>query len=365
MTELDPELLAAMKPHLTNVSVGMPEEIRKVHQNSASAFLYLLLSLGSQSFPGCLYTLRSTIPIGAGLGSSASICVCLAAALLLQIRTLSGPHPDQPADEARLQIERINRWAFVGEMCIHGNPSGVDNTVATQGKAVVFQRTDYTKPPRVKPLWNFPELPLLLVDTRQPKSTAAEVAKVAALKKAQPEITESILNAIDKVSMGAAELIARDDFDSTTTESLEELGKLMTINHGLLNALGVSHPRLERIRELVDHENMGWTKLTGAGGGGCAITLLRPGESEERKQKLEASLDAEGYVTFETTLGCDGVGVLWPAILKNGHDDDYGGDEIDQDKFLNANGIEGVEELVGVQGDNDDRDAWKFWQVED
>lgn len=365
MTELDPELLAAMKPHLTNVSVGMPEEIRKVHQNSASAFLYLLLSLGSQSFPGCLYTLRSTIPIGAGLGSSASICVCLAAALLLQIRTLSGPHPDQPADEARLQIERINRWAFVGEMCIHGNPSGVDNTVATQGKAVVFQRTDYTKPPRVKPLWNFPELPLLLVDTRQPKSTAAEVAKVAALKKAQPEITESILSAIDKVSMGAAELIARDDFDSTTTESLEELGKLMTINHGLLNALGVSHPRLERIRELVDHENMGWTKLTGAGGGGCAITLLRPGESEERKQKLEASLDAEGYVTFETTLGCDGVGVLWPAILKNGHDDDYGGDEIDQDKFLNANGIEGVEELVGVQGDNGDRDAWKFWQVED
>lgn len=365
VTELDLELLAAMKPHLTTVSLGMPEEIRKVHQNSASAFLYLLLSLGSKSFPGCLYTLRSTIPIGAGLGSSASICVCLAAALLLQIRTLSGPHQDQPSDEARLQIERINRWAFVGEMCIHGNPSGVDNTVATQGKAVVFQRTDYSKPPRVKPLWNFPELPLLLVDTKQPKSTAAEVAKVAALRKAQPEITESILNAIDKVSIGAAELIARDDFDSTTAESLEELGKLMTINHGLLNALGVSHPRLERIRELVDHENIGWTKLTGAGGGGCAITLLRPGVPEERRKQLEDSLQSEGYVTFETTLGCDGVGVLWPAILKNGVEDDYGGDEIDHEKFLNAEGIEGVEELVGVQGDNGDRDAWKFWQVED
>lgn len=364
VTALDPELLAAIKPHLQDISPETSEETRKVHQNSATAFLYLLLSLGSQSFPGCLYTLRSTIPIGAGLGSSASICVCLAAALLLQIRTLSGPHPDQPADESRLQIERINRWAFVGEMCIHGNPSGVDNTVATQGKAVVFQRTDYTKPPRVKPLWNFPELPLLLVDTRQPKSTAAEVAKVATLKKAQPEITESILNAIDKVSMGAAELIAQDDFDSSKVESLEELGKLMTINHGLLNALGVSHPRLERIRELVDHENMGWTKLTGAGGGGCAITLLRPGESEERKRKLEKSLDAEGYVTFETTLGCDGVGVLWPAVLKNGHDDEFG-DEIDQEKFLNADGISGVEELVGVQGDNGDRDAWKFWQVED
>jgi mevalonate kinase len=365
VTELDPELLAAMKPHLRDVSLGMPDDVRKVHQNSATAFLYLLLSLGSQSFPGCLYTLRSTIPIGAGLGSSASICVCLAAALLLQIRTLSGPHPDQPADEARLQIERINRWAFVGEMCIHGNPSGVDNTVATQGKAVVFQRTDYSKPPKVKPLWNFPELPLLLVDTKQPKSTAAEVAKVAKLKELQPEITESILNAIDKVSEGAAELIARDDFDSTKSASLEELGKLMTINHGLLNALGVSHPRLERIRELVDHEGIGWTKLTGAGGGGCAITLLRPDVTEDRMRRLEDSLDSEGYVKFETTLGCDGVGVLWPALLKNGVEDDNGGDEIDQEKFLNADGIEGVESLVGVQGDDGDRDAWKFWQVED
>jgi mevalonate kinase len=365
VTSLDPELVAALKPHLVNISPDAPDDVRKVHQNSASAFLYLLLSLGSQSFPGCLYTLRSTIPIGAGLGSSASIAVCLAAALLLQIRTLSGPHPDQPADEARLQVERINRWAFVGEMCIHGNPSGVDNTVATQGKGVVFQRTDYTKPLKVKPLWNFPELPLLLVDTKQPKSTAAEVAKVGALKKKHPQITDSILEAIDKVSEGAAEMITRDDFDPEDLSSLEDLGKLMTINHGLLVALGVSHPRLERIRELVDHEGIGWTKLTGAGGGGCAITLLKPGVSHEQMKHLEDTLDEEGYERFETTLGCDGVGVLWPAVLKNGAEDELGGDEIDQDKFLNADGIEGVEELVGVSGENGDREAWKFWRVED
>jgi mevalonate kinase len=365
VTELDPELVAAMKPHLANVSLHEPDEVRKVHQNTASCFLYIFLSLGSQGFPGCLYTLRSTIPIGAGLGSSASISVCLASALLLQIRTLSGPHPDQPAEEARLQIERINRWAFVGEMCIHGNPSGVDNTVSTQGKGVVFQRTDYAKPPKVKPLWNFPELPLLLVDTRQAKSTAAEVAKVAKLRKEHPQITESILNAIDKVSEGAAQLIAQDDFDPQELSSLEQLGKLMTINHGLLVALGVSHPRLERIRELVDHEGIGWTKLTGAGGGGCAITLLKNNLSHERMERLNKTLKEEGYQKFEATLGCDGVGVLWPAVLKNGTEDDEGGEEIDQEKFLGADGIEGVEELVGVHGESGDRDAWKFWRVED
>ena len=355
-----------MKPHLASVSDDSSEDVRKVHQNSASAFLYLFLSLGSQSLPGCIYTLRSTLPVGGGLGSSASITVCLAGALLLQLRTLSGPHPDQPAEEARLQVERINRWAFVGELCIHGNPSGVDNTVATQGKAVIFQRSDYAKPPTVKPLWNFPELPLLLVDTKQAKSTAMEVAKVAALKREHPEITESIMNAIDKVTESAASFIAEDGFDSQEIASLEKLGKLMTLNHGLLVALGVSHPRLDRIRELVDHEGLGWTKLTGAGGGGCAITLLKPGIAEDRMRRLEKTLLDEGYRKFETTLGCDGVGVLWPAVLKNGSgEDDAGGDEIDQEKFLNAEGIEGVEELVGVHGESGDREAWKFWKVED
>ncbi|EKD14129.1 uncharacterized protein L3040_007871 [Drepanopeziza brunnea f. sp. 'multigermtubi'] len=366
VTELDPELVAAMKPHLAGVSFDAPDEVRKVHQNSASAFLYLFLSLGSPSFPGSIYTLRSTIPIGGGLGSSASICVCLAASLLLQLRTLSGPHPDQPFEEARLQVERINRWAFVGEMCIHGNPSGVDNTVASQGKAVVYRRSDYAKPPDVQPLWNFPELPLLVVDTKQPKSTAFEVAKVATLKRTHPHITESVIHSIDMVSEGARELISHENFDSQELSSLEQLGKLMTINHGLLVALGVSHPRLERIRELVDHEGIGWTKLTGAGGGGCAIALLKPEIPRERMRQLEDTLEEEGYNQFVTTLGCDGVGVLWPAVLKNGSEDDLGGEEIDQDKFLNADGIEGVEALVGVHGElGEDREAWKFWRVED
>ncbi|TVY82949.1 Mevalonate kinase [Lachnellula suecica] len=350
VTSLDQDLIEAIQPHLENVSEGAPDDIRKVHKNSASCFLYLLLSLGSPTFNGCLYTLRSTIPIAAGLGSSASISVCISAALLLQIRTLSGPHPDQPAEEGRMQIERVNHWAFVGEMCIHGTPSGVDNTVATQGKAVVFQRSELNKPPNVKPLWNFPELPLLLVNTKTARSTKTEVEKVKQLKVEHPQITESILHAIGKVTDGARQIIEHEDFDSEELSSLEEVGKLMTINHGLLVALGVSHPRLERIRELVDHEGIGWTKLTGAGGGGCAITLLKPGVTRDRVLRLEKTLDDEGYEKFETTVGCDGVGVLWPAVLKNGIEDDEGGEEIDQEKFLNAEGIDGVEELVGVRG---------------
>ncbi len=415
VTSLDQDLLDAIQPHLASVSLSKSEHERKVHQASALSFLYLFLSLGSQKFPGCVYTLRSTIPIGAGLGSSGSIGVCMSTALLLQLRTLSGPHPDQPAEEARLQVERINRWAFVAEMCIHGNPSGVDNTVSTQGKAVFFQRADYTKPPLVRPLWNFPELPLLLVDTRQPKSTKFEVAKVARLKKEMPDVVGHILNAIDNVSRSATTAIeasvtataadnssssgSGSDSDSdtgseadttaqqhtngssksngkagaedggapnaaaTSQDQLTRIGELMAINHGLLCALGVSHPRLERVRELVDHEGIGYTKLTGAGGGGCSITLMKPGVPRAKVVKLEQQLEKEGYQQFVTTLGGDGVGVLWPAVLRNGMDEDEeGGMEIDVEKFLNAEGNDGVERLVGVEGGGGEREGWKFWR---
>lgn len=361
VTTLDPELVQAIQPHLSTVSPNAAPEKRKIHQGAATTFLYLFLSLGTQSFPGSIYTLRSTIPIGAGLGSSASISVCLSTALLLQIRTLAGPHEDQPPDEAKVQLERINRWAFVGEMCLHGNPSGVDNTVSTGGKAVLFKRTDYTKPPTVTPLRNFPELPLLLVNTRQTRSTLKEVAKVGALKKSMPVVTDLILSAIDRVTESAHELISSPRFDENDPQTAEVLGTLMNINHGLLVSLGVSHPRLDRIRELVDEVGIGWTKLTGAGGGGSAITLLKPNTASGRLRELEGKLDAENFERFETTLGGDGVGVLWPAVLRHeGVDEEEGGEEIDQDKFLEAEGEDGVEQLVGAGGDNK---GWKFWRV--
>lgn len=386
VTSLDEDLVTALQPHIHPISPSLPPEKRKIHQAAASTFLYLFLSLGAPTSPACIYTLRSTLPIGAGLGSSASIAVCIASALLLQARALSGPHPDQPSPEAAAQLERINRWAFVGEMLIHGNPSGVDNTVATNGRAVLFQRTDYSQPPSVQILRKFPELPLLLVDTNQPKSTAAEVAKVAALKKAHPVVTEHLLNAIDSVTRSAHSLITAEDFDAKSSAAVRALGELASVNHGLLTALGVSHPRLERLRYLVEEAGVGWTKLTGAGGGGCAITFLKGGERSERDERskqneqaeqierdehtgtepnnnhtndtnqynlpaLEIKLLKENFAKYTTTLGGDGVGVLYPAVV--------GGIEIDQEVFLRAEGREGVEKLVGG---GVGRVGWGFWR---
>ena len=360
VTSLDQELVDAMQPHIDGVSSHLSGEKKKIHQSAASSFLYLYLCLSNPNAPACSYALRSTLPIGAGLGSSASTCVCISAALLKQIQVLSGPHEDQPQEEVETQIERINRWAFVGELCIHGNPSGVDNTVSTRGKAVLFKRTDYSKPPTVTPVPDFPELPLLLINTKQQRSTATEVAKVGAMKKKHPELTEAALDSIDRVTVSAHKLITSSDFNADSGASLEELGDHFRINHGLLVSLGVSHPKLEHIRELVDYAGIGWTKLTGAGGGGCAITLLKPDASAEAVAELEKKFEEAGFQQYKTTLGGDGVGILYPAVLQNGTDEE-GGEEIDQQKFLDAKNEEAIEDLVGV-GVHERREQWKFWR---
>lgn len=115
------------------------------------------------------------------------------------------------------------------------------------------------------------------------------------------------------------------------------------MNHHLLCALGVSHSSLNAV--VAASEERGFAcKLTGAGGGGCAITLLPskhpqslplslpsshtsgiappipailPADTETdldpatcNKRDLEGALKALGYDTFESALA--GQGVLWP-----------------------------------------------------
>ncbi|KAH9205289.1 hypothetical protein DL95DRAFT_430064 [Leptodontidium sp. 2 PMI_412] len=275
VNSLDPELLDAIIPHAEAVSKNLPEKQRKIHVRSATAFLYLFLSLGSPD----------------------------------------RPHPDQPAGEAEVQIERINRWAFVGELCIYGDP--VENS---------------SGPSSVTPLITFPKLPLLLVDIQQPRSTATQVENVRALKHNFPVMTDIILDRISQLTTSVLEQISSADFvGDGISDAPEPLGTLIRINHGFLVSLGVSHPRLERIRELVDYANIGWTKLTGAGGGGY----------------------------------CPGCRRSWGALACRipKSTDGEGGEEIDQEKFGNAVGVQGIEQLVGVevQENRENRKGWKFW----
>jgi len=126
--------------------------------------------------------------MGSGLGSSASISVCLATALL----TLGGHipkantkrHDGIDAGEVDVDVLKvINDWAYVGEKCIHGNPSGVDNTVATFGGGVVFRKerrerklsngTFTSSKPAEKIIIRYPPTPSCLSLNTSPSSLSA------------------------------------------------------------------------------------------------------------------------------------------------------------------------------------------------
>ena len=57
---------------------------------------------------------------------------------------------------------------------------------------------------------------------------------------------------------------------------LSAFQELFSINHHLLNALGVGHPSLDKACTIAQQFGLG-AKLTGGGGGGCAIALIPPG----------------------------------------------------------------------------------------
>ena len=206
---------------------------------------------------------------------------------------------------------------------------------------------------------SFPELPLLLVNTNQPRRTSEQVANVRNLLMQYEDITNSMLDTIDRITIEAHNIISDPDFSNLSGSShIVRLGELIRINHGILVSLGVSHPRLERVRELIDHAGIGWTKLTGAGGGGCSITLLKPNVKPAVMKELDNKLSSEGFEKYETTLGGAGVGVLWPAVTDS---DELGHPvEISQEMFLAAEGVEGVESLVGVSSGG--KRKWRFWR---
>ncbi|SCU82514.1 LADA_0C05908g1_1 [Lachancea dasiensis] len=299
--ELSTDLNAALEPLLQSLHGSL-----KYH--AAYCFLYLYVSLcGARS--GVKFSVKSSLPIGAGLGSSASIAVCLA----LAIGKLGGHLSSEAQKLTKDELKFVDRWSFIGEKCIHGTPSGIDNAVATYGNAVLFQRQANAET-RSEQISDFPQIPMILTNTGIPRSTKVLVSGVKDLLTRQPDIAVPIVKSMGIIASRGAQILA-----DLSASNYTELCELVRINHGLLVALGVSHPGLEVIKGLGDSMAIGATKLTGAGGGGCALTILKQDAPEDAITKFKTSLEsAHGYKTYVTGLGGPGCAfIASDQILQN------------------------------------------------
>ena len=283
-----------LNPALTSAIASLLEEhkLPALQHSAALCFLYLYLSIVpvSERTP-TRFTLRSTLPVGAGLGSSASVSVAVAQACL----TLCSDNPVAPPPR-----DTVNKWAFVGETCIHGDPSGIDNAIATHGGALLFAKDSPTPPRRL-----VPPTPIVtvLTYTRIPRSTKTLVAGVRSRYEAEPEIFGPLLESMGALAERGCRALEEGDLATTL--------QLVQVCHGQLVALGVSHPGLEVVRVLTDELGIGQTKLTGAGGGGCSLTLLNNDAPESQVAQFKSELQERyGYETFETTLGGSGCSIV-------------------------------------------------------
>jgi mevalonate kinase len=203
----------------------------------------------------------------AGLGSSASSSVSLINALNFYY-------------ELNLKKEEINSLAYELEKIVHGSPSGIDNTICTFGKAIYFEngKFEYIEIPS--------EFLFLITYTNIEHNTKEAINRIKHLKEKRPKKTEEWLKQIGGVTKKARVELKKNN--------ILEIGKLMNLNQKYLSNLQVSNNEISEIVNISLKNGAFGSKLTGAGLGGCVITLGK----RKILEKISSILEGKGYKSF-------------------------------------------------------------------
>lgn len=213
---------------------------------------------------------ESCLPSRAGLGSSAALTVALARLAL-----------GQGADRAE-----VVQASLAGERVFHGEPSGIDSEIAARGGVIWFVRGE-----PVEEVALARTLPLVIVPSGVPRSTADQVARVRRKHDRHPALVVPMLDVLGRLTGDGRGCLQRGD--------LGGLGELMDLAHALLGGLDVSSAVLDDLCHRARDAGALGAKLTGAGGGGCVIALTRPEVAQAVRSACQAGPDAPFSVEIE------------------------------------------------------------------
>ena len=210
-------------------------------------------ALGAKPFP-VRVACDSDLPVGAGLGASAALCVAIvrAVAKLVGIETTA---------------KHIATSANSLEKRFHGQPSGLDTMVVAFERPIGFRRGQdplfLSRRSNAKPIiWRF-----CLVDTGVRSST------LNMIRQAAPYFRTSTASKLKLFNELADQVIAglENSCPSLVAEAMIE-------SAGRLSEAGVVTHSMQQLADWIVSCGALAVKPTGAGGGGCLLALLPPDE---------------------------------------------------------------------------------------
>ncbi|WP_455367589.1 mevalonate kinase [[Eubacterium] cellulosolvens] len=256
------------------------DEIRERARDFFAPTRYVLAYvLERAQCPGLDVEWRSSLPLGAGLGSGAAASTSMALAVMKS----SGYHP-KPDELAFL--------AWQGDYIAHGGvASSLDSSTCAYGRLIHYTVADGAKP--------FPfdiSLPLVIGDTRVQKNTAAVNTHVRTWLDAHPERMHLFRD------MG---FLAREAGKALEARDFPTLGRFINLNQLILEKLGTSCPEIDNLIEASMGAGALGAKISGSGGGGVIIALTEPG----RQAEVAKAIERVGGLGIITEAGAEGTRV--------------------------------------------------------
>lgn len=262
---------------------GLEQKVKSGSGQGLSGILYYILEQLELEKDSMTIEVIPHVPRAMGLGGSSALAVAIIRAV-------------DDAFALKLGSEHINRLAYECEKAAHGTPSGIDNTIATYGSPLLFQRNATQDSEsgganaRFDTLSIAEPVPLVIGITGRESLTANTVARVRHAWETHQTRYDGIFDQIAALT--------RAGVDALKDGHWRELGELMNLCHGYLNALQLSTPELEELVHIARANGALGAKLTGGGGGGSMIALCPDSQDE-----VAAAMEAAGYKTLRVTPG--------------------------------------------------------------
>ena len=195
---------------------------------------------------GIEIVIESQIPAGIGLGSSSAACVAVTASVNGLFERLSKPELVKRAIEA----ERI----------IFREMSGADTSVSTFGGLMLYDpNSGFQK------ISSKNDLDLVIANSFQVHNTQEIVTRVRAFKEKNHDFFNQMCKKENEIVKEALLAIRKND--------LNMFGLLMSKNQDLLQKIKVSTEKIDLLVREAKKTSYG-AKITGAGGGGCIVSLV-------------------------------------------------------------------------------------------